>query len=73
VHKPTDVVEKEEEVREITREATRVWTPIDNFNPQYMETIAGRQQRVNYIKENKVNLSIKVTMEIAGTHQNHGE
>lgn len=33
-----------------------VWTPIDHFNPQYMETIAARQQRVNFIKENKVPL-----------------
>ncbi|XP_056000936.1 uncharacterized protein LOC130048351 isoform X2 [Ostrea edulis] len=57
IHKPTDVVE-EEQIREMTREATRVWTPIDNFNPQYMETIAGRQQRVNYIKENKDDVKV---------------
>ena len=52
--KPEAVEDREGQAGETTQEAGRFWTPIDNFNPQYMEAIAGRQQRVNFIKENRV-------------------
>lgn len=48
--------EKEGLVGQTATHEPHVWTPIDHFNPQYMETIAARQQRVNFIKENKVPL-----------------
>ncbi|XP_062581954.1 uncharacterized protein LOC134243735 isoform X3 [Saccostrea cucullata] len=58
--KPTEVVieEREEQPEELVRETSRMWTPIDNFNPQYMEAITGRQQRVNFIKENKDDVKV---------------
>lgn len=48
--------EREGPVGQTATYEPHVWTPIDHFNPQYMEAIAARQQRVNFIKENKVPL-----------------
>nr|XP_022302036.1 uncharacterized protein LOC111110021 isoform X1 [Crassostrea virginica]XP_022302037.1 uncharacterized protein LOC111110021 isoform X1 [Crassostrea virginica]XP_022302039.1 uncharacterized protein LOC111110021 isoform X1 [Crassostrea virginica] len=56
--KPEAVEDREGQAGETTQEAGRVWTPIDNFNPQYMEAIAGRQQRVNFIKENRDDVKV---------------
>lgn len=55
-NKPETLEEREGPVGQTAIHEPHVWTPIDHFNPQYMEAIAARQQRVNFIKENKVPL-----------------
>lgn len=55
-NKPETLEEREGPVGQTATHEPHVWTPIDHFNPQYMEAIAARQQRVNFIKENKVPL-----------------
>ena len=40
---------------------SRLWTPIDNFNPEYMDQLVRREQSApvhNYVAENKVRPSL---------------
>ena len=51
----TEVKIDEEPV--ILRETSRVWTPIDHFNRDYVDKLVSQEKdvsKVDYIKENKV-------------------